>query len=55
LIVIGTAAVLYYSVADSIWNVKAGEDAPASAKAVAILVLLSWTGVIMGGRLLPYV
>jgi hypothetical protein len=55
LIVIGTAAVLYYSVADSIWKVKAGEDAPASAKAVAILVLLSWTGVIMGGRLLPYV
>jgi uncharacterized membrane protein len=55
LIVIGAAAVLYYSIADSIWSVKAGEDAPASAKAVAILVLLSWTGVIMGGRLLPYV
>jgi hypothetical protein len=26
-----------------------------SAKWVASLVLLAWTGVIMGGRLLPYV
>jgi hypothetical protein len=26
-----------------------------SAKWVAALVLLSWTGVIIGGRLLPYV
>jgi len=26
-----------------------------SAKWVAAIVLISWTGVIMGGRLLPYV
>jgi hypothetical protein len=35
--------------------VKAGEDAPAQAKWVAALLLISWVAVIMGGRLLPYV
>jgi hypothetical protein len=48
-------AILYFSVADGVWKVKAGEDAPIGAKWVAALVLLAWTGVIMGGRLLPYV
>jgi uncharacterized membrane protein len=52
---IGVVAILYFSVSDSVWNLKAGEDAPLSAKWVASLVLLAWTGVIMGGRLLPYV
>ena len=55
LIPIGVTAVLYFSLSDDIWNVKAGEEAPTRAKAVAILVLLAWTGVIIGGRLLPYV
>lgn len=52
---IGVMAILYFSVADDLWKVKAGEDAPMSAKWVAALVLVAWTGVIMGGRLLPYV
>jgi uncharacterized membrane protein len=54
-ITIGALAVLYFSLSERLWNVKAGEDAPASSKVVAALVLLSWVGVIMGGRLLPYV
>jgi hypothetical protein len=54
LIPIGVMAILYFSLSNRIWQVKAGEDAPASAKAVAWVVLLAWTGVIMGGRLLPY-
>jgi uncharacterized membrane protein len=54
-ITIGGIAVLYYSVSESLWRVKAGEDAPMGAKWVAALVLLSWIGVILGGRLLPYV
>jgi uncharacterized membrane protein len=54
-ITIGAIAVLYFSVSERLWEVKAGEDAPMSAKWVAALVLLSWTGVIIGGRLLPYV
>ncbi len=54
-IAIGAIAILYFSLANGVWNTKAGEDAPISAKWVAALVLLSWIGVIMGGRLLPYV
>jgi uncharacterized membrane protein len=52
---IGAIAVLYFSLSDRLWEVKAGEDAPMGAKWVAALVLLSWITVIMGGRLLPYV
>jgi uncharacterized membrane protein len=54
-IAVGAIAVLYFSLSDQIWTVKAGEDAPASSKAVAVLVLVAWVGVILGGRLLPYV
>jgi uncharacterized membrane protein len=54
-IAIGAMAVLYFSFSERLWNVKAGEDAPMGAKWVAALVLLSWTVVIIGGRLLPYV
>jgi uncharacterized membrane protein len=54
-ITIGAIAVLYFSCSERLWTVKAGEDAPMSAKWVAAVVLLSWAGVIMGGRLIPYV
>ncbi|HYK80220.1 MAG TPA: DUF2231 domain-containing protein [Micropepsaceae bacterium] len=52
---IGAIAVLYFSLSDRLWAVKAGEDAPMTSKWVAALVLISWIVVIMGGRLLPYV
>jgi uncharacterized membrane protein len=51
---IGAVAVLYFSLSDRLWNVKAGEDAPAAAKWVAAVALLAWVGVIVFGRLLPY-
>jgi uncharacterized membrane protein len=51
---IGAIAVLYFSLSDRLWAVKAGEEAPMDAKWVAALVLFSWAVVIMGGRLLPY-
>jgi uncharacterized membrane protein len=54
LIAIGAIAVLYFSVSDRIWNVKAGEGAPATAKWVAVVVLLAWAGVIVCGRMLNY-
>jgi uncharacterized membrane protein len=54
LIAIGAVAVLYFSASDRLWNVKAGEAAPAGAKWVALVVLLAWAGVIVCGRLLPY-
>jgi uncharacterized membrane protein len=53
-IAIGATAVLYFSVSDRLWNVKAGEDAPRGAKWIAAVVLLAWAGVIVCGRLLPY-
>jgi hypothetical protein len=52
---IGAIAVLYFSLSEKLWRVKAGEDAPITAKWVAVLVLISWITVIMGGRLLPYI
>ena len=51
---IGATAILYFSLSDRLWNVKAGENAPAAAKWVAAIVLLAWAGVIVFGRLLPY-
>jgi uncharacterized membrane protein len=54
-ITIGAIAVLYFSVSEPLWKIGPGEEAPMSAKWVAALVLVSWTVVIMGGRLLPYV
>jgi uncharacterized membrane protein len=54
MLVIGGSAALYFSLSERLWNVKAGEEAPLRAKVVAIVVLLSWAGVVAGGRLLPY-
>jgi uncharacterized membrane protein len=54
LIPIGATAVLYFSLSDRLWNIKAGEDAPVAAKWAAVVVLLAWAGVIVCGRLLPY-
>jgi uncharacterized membrane protein len=53
-ITIGAIAVLYFSLSDRLWNLKAGEDAPMAAKWVATVVLLSWAGVIVCGRMLAY-
>ena len=54
-IAIGGIAVLYFTLSERVWTVGPGEDAPASAKAMAALILLAWATVIMGGRLLAYV
>jgi uncharacterized membrane protein len=54
LIPIGAIAALYFSVSNRLWNLKPGEDAPTAAKWVAAVVVLSWAGVIVCGRLLNY-
>jgi uncharacterized membrane protein len=51
---IGAIAVLYFSLSDRLWATGANQEAPMDAKWVAAVVLFSWTVVIMGGRLLPY-
>jgi hypothetical protein len=53
-IAIGAMAVLYFSTSDRLWNVKAGEAAPAGAKWAAVVVILAWAGVIVCGRMLAY-
>jgi uncharacterized membrane protein len=53
-IVVGTIAVLYFSLSDKLWELKAGEDASVTAKAVAAVTLVSWTLVVIFGRILPY-
>jgi uncharacterized membrane protein len=54
LLTVGAIAVVYFSVSDRIWTVKPGESAAATAKWVAAVALLAWAGVIICGRLLPY-
>jgi len=54
LITIGAAAALYFSASDRLWTVKAGENATVTAKWVAGVALLAWAGVIVCGRLLPF-
>jgi uncharacterized membrane protein len=54
LLTIGAIAIVYFSASDRMWNVKAGESAAATAKWVAVVALLAWAGVIVCGRLLPY-
>jgi hypothetical protein len=53
-LVVGAIAMIYFSLSDKIWAVKAGDDAPMTAKAVAAVALVSWTLVIIFGRILPY-
>ena len=54
LIPLGAIAVLYFSASDRLWNVQPGESAPITAKWVAAVVLIAWAGVIICGRMLPY-
>lgn len=54
LIVVGGMAVMYFTIFARPWALKPGEDAPISAKFVAVVTVLAWTGVIIYGRLLPY-
>jgi hypothetical protein len=53
-ITIGAIAVLYFSLSTRVWSLKPGEDAPVAAKLVAAFVLLAWTGVLVGGRMLAF-
>jgi hypothetical protein len=53
-LVIGGASLLYFTIFPGVWSVKAGDDAPVTAKLMALVALGSWAGVIVFGRLLPY-
>ena len=52
----GVNVLVFYvsGLARDIGNVGAGEDAPRSAKIVAVISLCMWLGVMFWGRMLPY-
>ncbi len=54
LITIGGIAVIYFTVFDRPWALKPGDEAPLTSKLVAAATAAMWTGVIIYGRLLPY-
>ena len=54
LIAIGGIAILYFTVFDRPWGLKSGDDAPMVSKVVAAATAAMWAGVIIYGRLLPY-
>jgi hypothetical protein len=51
---IAAFAMIYFTSFDGPWKLKAGDDAPLVTKAMALLILGCWGGVIIFGRLLPY-
>jgi len=53
-LMIGGFAMIYFTSFDGPWKLKAGDDASILSKAAAVLILGSWAGVIIFGRLLPY-
>jgi hypothetical protein len=54
LIVIGGTALLYFTMFERPWELKRDDVAPMTAKLVAAATVLMWSGVIVYGRLLPY-
>ena len=54
LIAIGGIAILYFTLFDKPWGLKSGDDAPTVSKLVAAATAAMWTGVVIYGRLLPY-
>jgi hypothetical protein len=54
LLAAGGVAMTYFTIFEKPWSLKPGDDAPISAKVVAVATILMWSGVIIYGRLLPY-
>ncbi len=53
-LMIGGVAIIYFTIFDEAWALKAGDDAPLLSKAMAIVTIGSWAAVLIFGRLLPY-
>jgi hypothetical protein len=52
---IAGAHFLYLTALDTTWTLKSGEDAGMFQKAVAVVAIGSWAGVIYWGRMLPFI
>jgi hypothetical protein len=53
-LMIGGIAIIYFTIFDEAWALKAGDDATMLSKVMATITILSWAGVLIFGRLLPY-
>ena len=53
-LVIGGVAIIYFTIFDDAWSLKAGDDASLLSKAMAVVTIGSWAAVLVLGRRLPY-
>jgi hypothetical protein len=54
LIMLAGANALYFTVFDEAWVLQPGDEAPFSAKAVAVSAIVLWVGVLYFGSMLPF-
>jgi hypothetical protein len=54
LIVLATVNAFYFTLFDEAWTLKAGDEAPLTAKAVAVSAIVLWIGVLYFGSMLPF-
>jgi hypothetical protein len=55
LMMLGGANALYFTVFDEAWVLQPGDEAPLSAKAVAVSAIVLWVGVLYFGSMLPFI
>jgi len=55
LVLFGGVNVLYFTMFDQAWALKPGDDAPVTAKVVAVSTIILWVGVIYFGRMMPFI
>jgi hypothetical protein len=54
-VLLGGLNVLYFTVDDEPWAVKAGDDAPVTAKIAAASAIFVWVAVLFCGHMLPFI
>lgn len=54
LVMLAGANALYFTLFDEAWALKPGDDAPFTAKAVAVSAIALWLGVLYFGSMLPF-
>lgn len=55
LLLMAVANLVYFTVVDDSWSLKAGDDAPGRTKLAAVSALVLWIGVMYAGRMLPFI
>ena len=55
LVMLAGANALYFTLFEEAWVLKAGDDAPFTAKAVAVSAIALWLGVLYFGSMLPFI